>query len=232
MDWSTPAKPAELTEKRLVEAILDGHFPIHSCLPAERELATQLGVTRPTLREALQRLGRDGWLEIQHGKPTRVRDYWREGNLAVLAEIARHHANLPPAFVENLLFVRQVIAPAYARLAVQHDPAGLLPVLEACQVIEDDPACFAAADWTLQQQLTVCSGNPIFTLILNGFKDLYPALGERYFQSSAARASSRAYYQELLTCLQSGDAAGAEIATQAAMRRALEHWQALTLEGI
>src|SRR5512136_2779504 len=53
--WEAPARPAELAETRLISAILDGTFPINSNLPAERELATKLGVTRPTLREALQR---------------------------------------------------------------------------------------------------------------------------------------------------------------------------------
>jgi GntR family negative regulator for fad regulon and positive regulator of fabA len=75
MDWQPVQKPAEMAETRLLEAILSGHFPINSNLPGERELAEQIGVTRPTLREALQRLARDGWLDIQQDKPTRVRDY-------------------------------------------------------------------------------------------------------------------------------------------------------------
>jgi GntR family transcriptional regulator, negative regulator for fad regulon and positive regulator of fabA len=102
-DWQPTPKPAEQAEERLVAAILDGTFPIDSNLPAERELCARLGVTRPTLREALQRLSRDGWIEIHHGRPTRVRDYWREGNLAILSAIAAHRAQLPHEFVANLL---------------------------------------------------------------------------------------------------------------------------------
>ena len=89
MDWQPMQKPAEMAESRLLEAILSGNFPINSSLPGERELAEQIGVTRPTLREALQRLARDGWLDIQHGKPPRVRDFWREGGLAVLEVLAQ-----------------------------------------------------------------------------------------------------------------------------------------------
>ena len=37
--WEIQPKPAELAENRLVEAILDGTFPINSSLPPERELA-------------------------------------------------------------------------------------------------------------------------------------------------------------------------------------------------
>src|SRR5512143_391382 len=109
MNWDNPTRPAELIEARLINAILDDQFPVNSNLPPERDLATQLGVTRPTLREGLQRLARDGWIEIRHGKPTRVRDYWREGNLAVLSAIARHTDHLPADFVPNLLHIRALL---------------------------------------------------------------------------------------------------------------------------
>src|SRR5574341_1576922 len=57
-DWPAPAKPAELAYNRLIEAILDGSFPANTVLPGERQLAEMLGVTRPTLRETLQQIGR------------------------------------------------------------------------------------------------------------------------------------------------------------------------------
>jgi len=116
MGWEPSPRPAELAESRLIAAFLDGQFPIHGTLPPERELAVQLGVTRPTLREALQRLARDGWIEIRHGRATRVRDYWNEGNLGVLGSISRHIDHLPADFVPHLLSVRGVRAPAYTRL--------------------------------------------------------------------------------------------------------------------
>ena len=62
MNWQPIQKPAEIAESRLLEAILSGSFPINSNLLWERDLAKQLGVTRPTLREVLQRLARDGLL--------------------------------------------------------------------------------------------------------------------------------------------------------------------------
>ena len=37
MNWDTPPKPAELAESRLIEAILEGQFPIGSTLPAGPE---------------------------------------------------------------------------------------------------------------------------------------------------------------------------------------------------
>ena len=224
MNWDLPPKPAEISESRLIQAILDGTFPIDSNLPAERELAGMLGVTRPTLRETLQRLGRDGWLEIRHGKPTRVRNYWREGNLGVLAAIAQNPGSLPVDFPSNLLVVRSLLAPAYTRLAVERAASQVCDLLQPYQNLEDDPAVFAEKDWHLQIELSILSGNPVFTLIHNGFTGLYEVLGVFYFQNAENRANSRQFYRDLLACAQVGDGAGAEQVARRTMLASQDLW--------
>jgi GntR family negative regulator for fad regulon and positive regulator of fabA len=224
--WEAPPRPAELTETRLVEAILEGHFPIGSNLPAERELAKQLGVTRPTLREALQRLARDGWIEIRHGRNTRVRNYWREGNLGVLGTIARHKNHIPPNFVPNLLEVRISLAPAYARAAVERKPKHVAELLTDYAKLDDNPQVFAAADWDLHRHLTIDSGNPVFTLILNGFSDLYRSMALVYFSLTEARARSRVFYQDLRSAALTKDPKVAESVTRQMMIESLDLWQA------
>jgi GntR family negative regulator for fad regulon and positive regulator of fabA len=224
MTWTAPQKPAEFAETRLIDAILDSHFSIGSTLPAERDLALQLGVTRPTLREALQRLARDGWLEIHQGRPTRVRDYWSEGNLGVLGAIARHSENLPPDFVPNLLFVRLLMAPAYASLAVKNAPEQIIALLSEHPDISAPPKVFATFDWQLHHRLTIASSNPIFTMILNGFRDLYRPMACLYFQFPDSRASSLTFYTELLTAAQERNAEAAEVITRQVMNASIALW--------
>ncbi len=67
----------------IIESIWNNRFPPGTILPAERELSELIGVTRTTLREVLQRLARDGWLTIQHGKPTKVNNFWETSGLNV-----------------------------------------------------------------------------------------------------------------------------------------------------
>ncbi len=227
MNWKLPLRPAELIESRLINAILDGQFPINSNLPPERALAAQLGVTRPTLREALQRMARDGWVDIRHGKSTRVRDYWHEGNLAVLGAIAHHQDHISPEFVPNLLQVRQLLAPAYARMAVKRSAKNVAKFLESYQTLSDTPDTFAQADWELHHYLTIESGNPIFTLILNGFKDLYPRLGSLYFTPPKARARSLKFYTDLRAAAQARDPHAAERITRAVMEDSIDLWKSL-----
>lgn len=223
-NWSRPDKPAELTESRLISAILDGTFPVDSTLPAERELAVQLGVTRPTLREVLQRLARDGWLEIRQGKPTRVRNYLLEGNLAVLVAIALHPAELPPDFVPNVLSVRILLSPVYTCLAIERAPQEIAEFLQESATLPEDAAAYAHFDWRLHHQLAICSGNPFYALFINSVRQLYDAVGTPYFQHAEARAHSQGFYKGLLECIHRADAAAAAELTERIMRESRELW--------
>ena len=231
MNWDTIPKPAEVAESRLIEAILDGHFAIGERLPAERELATQLGVTRPTLRETLQRLARDGWIDIQQGRATRVRNFWQEGNLGVLGAIAGYPDHVPDDFVPNLLQVRKLMAPTYTRLAAERAPEQVIDFLRDAVATPDEPGSFAAIDWEVHHKLTVLSGNPIFTLILNGFKSLYVTMAGYYFLSTAARAHSRAYYQELAETVRSDDLPAVEELVEKVMESSLIFWNEAAAKG-
>ena len=47
--------------------IVGGEFPVGSRLPSERDLSVQLGVSRPSLREALIALEVEGYIEVRMG---------------------------------------------------------------------------------------------------------------------------------------------------------------------
>ena len=54
--------------------IAQGELKAGDRLPSEREMAQQLGVSRPTVREALQVLEHTGFVEILQGSGTYIRD--------------------------------------------------------------------------------------------------------------------------------------------------------------
>lgn len=223
-NWSAPQRPAAYAEEALVTAILEGTYPPDSTLPGERDLAAQMGVTRPTLRETLQRLACEGWLTIQQGKATRVNDFWREGGLNVLGALVRYSEQLPPDFVPNLLEVRLALAPAYTRAAVESSAVTVAECLADSASLEDAPEAFAAFDWTLHYTLTVASGNPVYTLILNGFAGFYEQMARLYFTQAVARSASRAFYAALLAAARQGDAAAAERITRSVMQESIDLW--------
>ncbi len=226
--WSAPQRPAAYAEQTLVQAILDGTFSPGSTLPGERDLAARLGVTRPTLRETLQRLERDGWINIRHGKSTHVNHVWTEGGLNVLSAMVRYHRKLSPDFILNLLEVRLAMAPAYTRAAVTHTAESVVACLAHCGDLVDTPEAFAAFDWKLHHTLTVASGNPVYTLILNGFAGFYEQMARLYFAESRARSASRAFYGELLAAAEQRNAVDAERIAQAVMQESITLWMQTT----
>ncbi len=102
--------PAGFAEEYIIESIWNNRFPPGTILPAERELSELIGVTRTTLREVLQRLARDGWLTIQHGKPTKVNNFWETSGLNILETLARLDHESVPQLIDNLLSVRTNIS--------------------------------------------------------------------------------------------------------------------------
>lgn len=224
--WEAPVRPIEHAESALVSAILDGRYAARSTLPGERELAQQLGVTRPTLREALRRLERDGWLTIQQGKLTRVNDFWREGGPNILTAIVRYSDQLPAGFITNLLEVRGVMAPAYIGAAVERDPAGVAALAAKGAALPDEAAAYATFDWRLHHELTLRSGNPVYTLILNGFAGFYEQVAQRYFSRPEARAVSRAFYRTLAEAASAGDVGAAAALAESVMQESIAQWRA------
>ncbi len=129
--------PATFAEKYIIESIWNNHFPQGSILPAERELSELIGVTRTTLREVLQRLARDGWLTIQHGKPTRVNNYMDTSGLSILDTLITLDGQDVQRVLADLLAARTDISSVFMRYAVKGNPENsselIQHVIESCQ---------------------------------------------------------------------------------------------------
>ncbi len=52
--------------------IQTGKYPVDAYLPSENEICVQFGTTRTTVRKALDELLKEGFIEKEHGKGSRV----------------------------------------------------------------------------------------------------------------------------------------------------------------
>lgn len=129
--------PAGFAEKYIIESIWNGRFAPGSILPAERELSELIGVTRTTLREVLQRLARDGWLTIQHGKPTKVNQFMETSGLHILDTLMTLDVDNASKMVEDLLAARTNISPIFMRYAFKANKEAsertITNVIESCE---------------------------------------------------------------------------------------------------
>ena len=154
---STPM-PDVLTKLR--GWIEDGRFPAGSKLPSERILASELGVGRPALREAIKVLSGLGILESRRGSGT----YRKTGVLAT--EPPPPGGVSPPEFgVLDLLEARKILEPKAAWLAATRaSERQLLDIEQACRRVEmhdRDWKVAARLDYELHAAIFRGANNPV-----------------------------------------------------------------------
>jgi GntR family transcriptional repressor for pyruvate dehydrogenase complex len=114
--------------ERLLSDIVSGVHQAGSRLPAERELSRQLGASRPTLREALRRLGEWNLVEPRRGSGVVVRPY-RDWSIEVIAAYLRYgkpEAGQPTIgrILIDLLAVRRAVVLEVIKLTGSRIPKG------------------------------------------------------------------------------------------------------------
>jgi GntR family transcriptional regulator, transcriptional repressor for pyruvate dehydrogenase complex len=88
----TPIKPKKISAQiaeQIRNSIMTGEFVPGDRLPPERELADMFGVSRPSVREALNILGASGLVEALQGGGTTVKSLMEQGSGNALSDMIR-----------------------------------------------------------------------------------------------------------------------------------------------
>jgi GntR family transcriptional repressor for pyruvate dehydrogenase complex len=209
---SLPNSSALVSEQvfaTLLESLLSGRYAAGEKLPRQRELATDLGVTLGSLREALKRLEQMGLVEVRHGDATRVRDWRQSGGLDVLAHLLFRGGAVDRSVLEDILEARTLMLRELAGLAAARrsdaQAAELRTLAERFAAHPQDPVAAAHVDFAFFTAVTAAAGNLVFVLILNAIRDLY--LGHVALVPVTARpAELTAHYEELAAAITAHDA--------------------------
>jgi len=149
------------------EAILTGQLNPGDRLPPEKELVSNFGVSKHTLREAMRALEVMGFLEVRKGAAGGA--VVLEVDLKTARESISDFLYFQNVSVRDLSEVRKVFEPHLARLAAESLTAEDLENLAATQ-----QACLKAmarGDFTYKDEIAFhrivarASGNPVFMLI-------------------------------------------------------------------
>ena len=188
----TSLKEACIT--RLEELILSGELKAGERLPAERDFAARLGVSRPVLHEALVDLAAKGLLTIHPRRGVLVNDFRVSGSCAILSSLLTYHnGSLDADFTESLLAMRVLVETETARLAALYVTPQQERSLEeiianeaACD--RSDPLARTRLDFNFHLAVAIASGNLVYPLILNSFKKVYTRFTGVFFSHSAGSA--------------------------------------------
>jgi GntR family transcriptional repressor for pyruvate dehydrogenase complex len=122
---------AQQAFEQLLAYVQDGSFRPGDALPSQQELARRLSVSRPVLREAMQRLAAAGLIEIRHGSGCYVAQPRHETIFESLFDRFTHERALEVLEVRMLIEVE--LAALAALRATPTDIARMEAALETIQ---------------------------------------------------------------------------------------------------
>jgi GntR family transcriptional repressor for pyruvate dehydrogenase complex len=218
--------------KRFEELIFSGKFAIGQRLPSERELALQLGVSRPVVHEGLVDLAAKSLVTMIPRVGTIVNDYRKEGSLSILTSLVNYHeGSLEPRLLDSLLQMRLLFEVETARLAAIHRTREQLESFHALLQEEKDADIqniewICELDFNFHHLIALASGNHIYPLLLNSFKGCYFNLAGQFFSDSSVVPIVFNFHQEMVKAVESrGDRIAAEIMARM-LNHGAEHLQA------
>lgn len=171
----------EETLERLVRTLSIGTYMVGDKLPAERDLAVELGVSRATLRVALKELREAGIVQVTRG---------RYGGTEVIKQPTERHGTEAPvsgADVDDALRFRELLDTEAARLAAQAGLSAwrrrrLTELMRSCESAPMDQ--YRAFDSQFHIAISELAGIPSLTSAvtenrarINGLLDRIPMMG-------------------------------------------------------
>ncbi len=214
LDMIKPVKAESLKTvciKRFEELILSGKLPVGKKLPPERELAAQLGVSRPVVHEALVEIAAKGLVSMIPRIGTVVNDYRREGSVAILTSlIGFHNGQLYPKLLESLLAMRMLMEKENAKLAaVNRTREQMLQFKEIIKQEEEvdhkNIAQITEIDFDFHHLVAMATDNLSYPMLLNSFRPVYTSLSGQFFQDTDVIPVVFNFHKEMVDALEKQD---------------------------
>ena len=192
---------------QLRHTILDGDYGYRERLPSERELATEYGAARGTIRTALEQLEDMNLVIRRPGSGTFVRYHGHADE----EDIAEQTSPL------ELIEVRLSVEPSVARLAVMHanaqDIERMQEALLRVEAARGDPESFSRADESFHLALAESTRNPLMVWLYRHINDVRGhtqwSVRKDKILTSERIAEYNKQHRELFSAIESRDTQGA-----------------------
>lgn len=214
--------------EQLVTEVVDGGLSPGDSLPSERHLAELLGVSRPAVREALQRLSATRLVEVRHGGSTTVRDYQRHAGLDLLPRLLVRNGELDPDVARSIIEARLSIAPDVARIAAGR--VARAPERAREHLVDTVEFLAAAADPITRQHAALAfwdavvdlADSIVFRLMFNNLRQAYEPAMEPLAPLLDFEVTNIEGYRAVSAALLAGDGAAAARSADSLLRPATE----------
>jgi GntR family transcriptional regulator, transcriptional repressor for pyruvate dehydrogenase complex len=205
---------ADAVKNELLDRVRSGAIQPRERLPSERALATELGVSRNVLREAIGSLAAMNVLEARPGSGV----YVSELDTASMIEPLEFAVSLGPSHLRSVIQARQVIEPGIAALAAQFGTPeqidGLYKLIERSRTLIDDSDAYLDVDMAIHDAIVQMAGNPILTRISDALRRLVRTAREITNTGPPMREGALAGHEAIFEAIAARDAERAARAMQ------------------
>lgn len=214
--------------EQLRTLIASGEFPEGTRLPAERDLAKQLGVSRPSVREALIALEVEGAIDV------------RTGSGIYVMKPRRNNASAAPAYEPaewgplELMRARELVEGEVAALAARHAKrAHINAMASAIEQMKDEAASGIApraGDEAFHQAIALGCGNEVLRDTVQGYWQarrgtLFERLGD-YFENPPSWKAALVEHAAVLEAIRAHDPVAARSAMHEHLKKACNRYSA------
>jgi DNA-binding FadR family transcriptional regulator len=200
---------------QLAAEVLHGDVAAGEALPSERRLAEVLGVSRPSVREALQRLGHAGLVDVRQGDATTVRDFRRSAGMDLLPQLLMSRGTVDIPTARSIMETRLHVGPFVAELAARRGGASLdAPLADALAELaaQTDPVERQYAALTFWDVIVDGADSIALRLMYNSLRASYLPVIDAMSAVMDAEVSNHAAYRELAAAITAGRPADAATA--------------------
>src|SRR4051794_28569805 len=156
--------------RRLIER---GELRRGDRLPAERDLATQVGVSRPTIRAGLRTLAAMGVVQSRHGSGTYIPEGPPALNTDALSFLAALHGFTRDEMYEARRILEVGAAGLAAERATPEQIATLAEEVASLFASMQEPELFLVHDISFHRAVASASGNPIVASLVEMVSAMY-----------------------------------------------------------
>ncbi|MEU5848366.1 FadR/GntR family transcriptional regulator [Saccharopolyspora shandongensis] len=211
----SPGSVANQVEQQITQAIESGRYSPGDRLPPEREFAELLGVSRPTVREAIGALKARGVLRVVHGRGVFIAEPETARELREALATQRHS-------ISELFAMREVLeVPAAGWAAERQDAEALQRVssvlqsmAEATEQVPRDFERLQQLDEAFHLAIVEAAGNKFLQQTLGVLQQILHQGMQTTLMVPGRVEAAREDHQRILDALLAGDS---EAARQAAL---------------
>jgi len=220
---------APIVPRRLYRQVADqlrqlfdsGEYAVGDRLPAERDLAEQMGISRPTIREALIALEVEGRVQIRVGSGI----YVTEPPRAALPEL---HDEGPFEVLQAREFIESALAAEAAKHSTPEHIAGLDETIDRMDMQGHPTSMTLAVDREFHTRVAAMLGNEVLVRVVGELFDQrmnpYFTRLSSYFENRATWQAAQEEHRAVRNAIAAGDCEGARAAMQVHLRRSQQRF--------